>query len=522
VRERGYRRLGRAGSWGVVILLAGLIASACAPPPPPKAPRPDAYIHKLSDTITEFWFKNVQREMEQAIERGVPVFILELDTPGGYIVSSMDLGDYIFSHSDKIKTVAFVNHQAFSGGTMVALACDSIYIKEKVGQMGDVAPVNASGEIQGEKLQTVVRNTMMNYARGRYPEALVEAMVTKELEVYALRLRPGDDKEKPAEDGAEKGEEAAPAAGEDGPAAPAAKLIYVTGEELAAMPAERRRLYGEPELVVRKDELLSLGADDAEEYGFATQVADEAELFELLDLDPERVRRIELSATSAVLKWLDLLSPLLITAGIVLLFIEVSHPGFGLPGILGIICFVAFFVIKISLNHAHAFEVILFGLGMVLLLVEVFLIPGFGVTGAAGLLLIFFSLVLAFQDFTVPTTAGQTSILMGSMVKVLGSFFAAGIIVMIVARYLPAMPFFRRVVQSYYLREARAGAPPEMAQMVGRSGVALSALRPAGRADFDGKLLDVVTDGGFIEKGMRVRILEVHGSRVVVEPRREA
>ena len=476
-----------------LLLLAGLAATAAAQ-------RPDAYVIKIDGAISEARSKAIQRRLDYARRQGVEVVILELNTPGGTVADSMELADYIFKLED-VHTVAYINGKAYSGGTMVALACDEIYIDEAVGMMGDVAPVTPTGEIIGEKVQTVIREKMSSYARARgYPEALVGAMVTKEMEVWRVQLQ-----------------------GE-----PEGTYTYYTGAQLNAMTDQEAAQIVHKQLVVAAGDLLTMHAERAVEYGFArATVRDVAALYNQLNLQPDRVERLHLSASERLLAWLDIFSPLFIAAGIVLLYVELTHPGFGLPGILGITCFAAFFLVKWTLHYAHMLEIVLFAAGVILLAAEVLLIPGFGVAGVTGIVLIFVSLVLAFQQFGWPKGGtGEVTIFEYSLLKVTGSFAAAGIAIVLLARYLPSLPLLRRIVHSHDLAAAHAGElgevrMPGLAGMVGEVGVALTALRPAGRAEFGERQLDVVTEGDFVEKGGRVQVLQIRGSRVVVAPVRE-
>ncbi|MGD2174253.1 MAG: NfeD family protein [Candidatus Brocadiaceae bacterium] len=486
---RQYPRILRAA---VLALLALSVPSSAL-----AREEPQAYILRLDGAITEAYSKAVQRYIEKARAEGIETFILELNTPGGTVQASMELGDFIFQQED-VSIVAYINDQAYSGGTMVALACDSIFIDAATGRMGDVAPVGPGGQIQGEKIQSVIREAMLSYARARgYPEALVKAMVTKEVEV--LRVKTVDDP-KPA---------------------------FITGVTLRNMPEEQRAKIVEQEVIVPAGELLTMHADRAVEYGFARQpVRSPQHLFDTLGLAPGRVERLYLTPSERVLTVLDLFSPLLIVGGFILLYIEITHPGFGLPGMLGIGCFVAFFVIKWTLHYAHMLEVLLFLAGLILILIEVFIIPGFGVVGISGLVLVFISLVLTFQQFAIPRSTSEFRAFQLNLLRVTGALAASVVGIALLIRYLPSLPLLSRVVHrgnlaSAYASEGLERRTPHLAEMVGDVGVAATALRPAGRAEFGDKLLDVVTEGDFVEKGERVQIQQIHGNRIVVAPYRE-
>ena len=459
---------------------------------------PDAYIIKLDGVINQALAEAIKRKVKLVEKRGGKLIILELDTPGGTVAASMDLADFIFAH-ETIRFIAYVNPKAYSGGTMVALACHEIYINSALGMMGDVAPVDMQLKIQSEKLQTVIREKMVSYAKARgYPLALVETMVTKEMEVYSIRTQDSSE------------------------------VRYVTKAQWEAMSEKEKAAVTERKVAVAAGHLLTLSAGRAVEYGFARKaVKSTLELYDALELEPSRVERLFMSRSEKVLAFLDTFSPLLIMGGIVLLFIEVSHPGFGLPGIAGIACFVALFVIKWSLQYAGMLEVLLFVAGAVLLLIEVFITPGFGLLGGAGILLLFVSLVLASQQFTLPGTPSEIGAFRVNIFQVLASFTGALVAIIILIRYLPSLPVLSRIIHTHSLAGVSVGAAieqrgPGLADMVGQVGVALTPLRPAGKAEFGERMLNVVSEGEFIAKGMRIEVESVHGNRVVVRPRREA
>jgi len=466
----------------------------------------EAYLIRVDGMITEAYAEAVERKVEFAARQGVKTVILELDTPGGTVSASMELGDFIFKQvSEGMHIVAYINDKAYSGGTMVALACEEIYIDAAVGMMGDVAPIGFTGQEAGEKFQAPIRKTMENYGAARgYPVALIDAMVTKEIEVF--RIKTQDDPEP----------------------------RFVSGMELDAMTEEERAAIVEKKLIVAAGQLLTLSASDAVQYGFARKaVASRLELYDVLQLEGSQVERLYLTGSEKILTVLDALSPLLIVAGVILFFIELSHPGFGLPGILGIACFATLFVVKYTLHYARLFEILLFVVGLALILIELFVTPGFGLMGGAGVLLLFTSLVLVFQQFTVPHTPSESGAFQINIVKVIGSLTAAAVGIAVLARFLPSLPILGRIIHTGDLSAATVGAAaeerePGLQEMRGQVGVALTALRPAGRAEFPApagrseRQLDVVTEGDFIEKGTRVEIAAVHGSRVVVKPYREA
>jgi membrane-bound serine protease (ClpP class) len=146
--------------------------------------------------------------------------------------------------------------------------------------------------------------------------------------------------------------------------------------------------------------------------------------------------------------------------------------------------------------------------------------------GVLGIVMMFVGLVLAFQRFGLPRSPEEMVAFQYSLLKVIGSLAASAVGIAIVVRMVPSVPVLRRIMNVYSnpatIADLQESRTPGLAQMVGDVGVALTSLRPAGRADFGETRLDVVTEGEFIEKGQSVRITAVQGNRVVVALCREA
>jgi membrane-bound serine protease (ClpP class) len=457
------------------------------------------YLVRLQDMINSAYVEALIRKMKEAQKQGADLVILELDTPGGTVGASMKLGDFIFGEFEP-RIVAYINAKAYSGGTMVALACDEIYIDEDVGAMGDVAPITGGGQEVGEKFQSPIRKTMVNYAqRNGYPEAIVEAMVTKEIEVYRIHL---------------EGE-------------PEEKFHYVRKAELEVWSEEKRAKIDDKELVVAEGELMTFTPSEAVRYGFAKKaVSSRLALYDELEIDPDSVQTLYLSAGEHVLAYLDTFSPLLIMGGLLLLFLEMNQPGFGLPGILGLACLATFFLVKVSMHHAEMLELILFVAGVALLAVEIFLIPGFGFVGGAGILLIFASLVLMLQQFRIPSTPSEFEAFQFNLLQVVAVFLATGVALLLLARYMGSLPFLKKLIRTEDMSSATLATPAQAAggesQMIGRTGITITTLRPAGKAQIDGEPVEVVAEGAFIQKGTPVVVTAARARRLVVKPAKSA
>lgn len=217
---------------------------------------------------------------------------------------------------------------------------------------------------------------------------------------------------------------------------------------------------------------------------------------------------------------------LLLLVGLIALYVEFSAPGLGAGGIIAAMCFTLFFWSKLLGGTAVWLEVMLFLLGVVFLLIEIFVTPGFGFAGITGILLLLVSLVMAGQDFVIPTTSRELRESLQGMVVIVGAGFAFVIGAIGVSHYfgtIPVVGWLKLELPSSSSDKTDAdGKPTAAAQQnqfpvgVGDWGVAESPLRPAGKAIFGDAYLDVVADGSFVDKGKQVRVIQISGNRIVV------
>ncbi|HOX11675.1 MAG TPA: NfeD family protein, partial [Spirochaetales bacterium] len=301
-----------------------------------------------------------------------------------------------------------------------------------------------------------------------------------------------------------------------------------TAEEAASLEKSRPGQVERVRTVSAKGKLLSLTAGEAERYGLSEgTVADLDALASLLgspgpavEVSPSGADQVVVFITSGGVQ------ALLILIGLVALFLEINSPGFGLPGTVAIIAFFTLFGTNALMGSVGSLEIILFILGIGLLAVEIFILPGFGVAGISGIVLIGAALVFSMQDFVIPTVSWEWDLLGRNVMTVVAGLLAgiAGIGVLALAG--PRIKLFDRLMLKTTIEgtaggalgaDAEAPAPPA-SPLEGRRGVARTVLRPSGRAEIDGVAYSVETEGLFLPEGTPVRVLKVRGSRIVVGP----
>ncbi len=280
-------------------------------------------------------------------------------------------------------------------------------------------------------------------------------------------------------------------------------------------------------LLKNNGKFLKIDANTAREWGISlhSDVESRSELFARYNLDPDRVTVSQTDWLDGVARFLrypvvKIILLLILFTGLIL---EIKMPGFGLPGIIAALAFVLFF-------WAHSFDgnstitmlaVFLFVLGLVLLGVEVFILPGFGVTGISGLFLITLSLVLVTLQKMPSTTQDwiDNGYFLGTFaISLVGAIFLA----IAIGTFLPHIPYANRLILAPP-GEQEEGFDGENAvneanaSLLGAIGMAETPLRPAGKARFGDDYLDVVSEGEYVTPGNRIQIIEIEGNRIVVK-----
>jgi membrane-bound serine protease (ClpP class) len=299
-------------------------------------------------------------------------------------------------------------------------------------------------------------------------------------------------------------------------------------EKDTAVTVERRQVISAP------GKLLALTSGEALRYGLAAGLA--ANRDELLSAAGIRGDIVEsnLSLADSVISFLTSgpVQSILILLGLVMIFLEINTPGFGIPGIAAIVSFLVVFGTSALLGRVGSLELILFLAGLGLLAVELFVIPGFGVVGISGFLLIGVSLVFSMQDFIIPRFDWEWALLGRNALVVFTGLVAAVTGIAVIALLGPKTKLFDRLTLKTAITATASGFPvssgsgeapqavteeiENYAALLGKTGVADSVLRPSGRAVFDDKVYTVEADGEFVDPGRGIRVTRVRGNRITV------
>ncbi|MFW6334198.1 MAG: NfeD family protein, partial [Desulfosalsimonas sp.] len=466
--------------------------TAC-PPASGEQGGPRAYVVRVTGMVDPGMAVFIERAADRVSEDPDSIMILEIDTPGGRVDSAFNIVDTMLEIPAD-RTIAYVSPMAVSAGAMIALSCGSLAMAPG-STIGDVAPIMQSAEgitELGEKFQSPIRAKFRALAeRNGYPVAMVEAMVTKEKEVFEVKTADG-------------------------------RTLYLDPAGYEQMIDEEEDVIVSKKKVVEKGELLTMHDSEAMSYGFSMMTAESVDfLLNRLERGDYELTRIGQSWSEAMVRFIDKIAPLLVIIGLIGLYIEVKAPGFGVPGAVGILALSLVFFSQYLAGLAHYTEFFILIAGIILIGIEVFVLPGFGIAGFAGMVLIVIGMVLAMQDFVLPDPSApwEKEIFIKNGVRVLGSYVAAMIGGLMFIRYvMPKIPSSREgPYLSSSLKDVRAVTAESGKVKAGDTGVALTYLRPSGKAEIHGEMFDVITENQFLEKDTTIKVIDVRGNRIVVD-----
>ena len=418
--------------------------------------RPVVYAISIEGVIDLGLAPFLARTIREAKEAGAAAVLLEINTFGGRVDAAVAMRDTLLNAP--VRTIAFVNQRAISAGALIALACDTL-IMTPGGTIGAAAPVTGGGTGQtqpaDEKSVSYVRKEFRATAETRKrPPELAEAMVDADVEIAG---------------------------------------------------------------VITKGKLLTLTTSEALKYKVAELTAETVEgALEAAGVPGAEVRRASQTWAETLVRFLThpVVSSLLMTVGLLGLLVEIRTPGFAAPGTIGLLALGLFFWGHWIVQLAGWEELLLVSIGAALIVLEVFVIPGFSVAGIAGIVV-----VVAGLGMTLVGAGATVSVVITALGRVALSILLAMAGALALLRVLPQLPFGRHLVLDAGMPATLGyvSAPERDSRFLGRTGTALSPLRPAGIAAIDGVRVDVVSDGGFIDAGTPIEVTRVEGNRVVVQ-----
>ena len=420
------------------------------------AQKPVVYVAPIEGVIDLGLAPFVQRVLEEAATAKASAVVLDINTFGGRVDAAVLIRDALLE--SKVLTVAFINKRAISAGALISLATEKIAMADG-GTIGAATPVQiglpgAPAQPVAEKTVSYMRKEFRATAEQRNRPALIaEAMVDADVEI--------------------------------------------------------------PD-IIQKGKLLTLTTKEALDVKVADFQANTLEaVLQSLELGDADIRHASETWAETLVRFLThpVVSSLLMTLGIMGIIVEIRVPGFGLPGLMGLISLGLFFWGHTLVRLAGLEEFLLVSLGLILVAMEIFFIPGFGIAGIFGILALMGGLGLsligsgATWDSTL-SALGQVSL----------SILVAILVALFLLRYFQRLPFGKRLLlkTSLLSKEGYASSPEGDQRWLGKRGTAATDLHPSGIAHLNGDRVDVVSDGDFINVGQAVEVVRVDGNRIVV------
>lgn len=403
--------------------------------------------------INRWYAAHIKKAINKAEEENASLIILELDTPGGLLSSALAIKNYIIE-SD-VPVAVYINKNALSAGALISLSCEAIYMSDG-SIIGAATPVYMKGdevEKAGEKEISAMRAAMRSSAERtkkniKAAEAMVDETIVLSKERDGIDL---DDKT-----------------------------------------------------------LLTLSVEEALKINIADDKANSInEIIKLRNISEEAsIINIEEEKYDYILRFL--INPMILSAllsiGIIGVYIELKTPGFGIGGVISIIAFSIFFFAQIFVGESGFLSPAIFLLGLVLLAIEIFVIPGFGITGILGIVGIAAGI---FMSFGISNISQATFVVFISLI-------ADIILIIILARFIFKSGIFQNKIA---LDTDTAGYHSSVSydDLLGLEGITDTFFRPSGNIIINDKKYDAITEGEFINKGAKIKVILVEGNKIVIK-----
>jgi membrane-bound serine protease (ClpP class) len=481
-------------------------------PAPVKSAEPAAII-SLTGEIDDYSSNDLMRRFDRAREMGAKVVIIDIDSPGGLVTSSLEISRHLKRASD-IHTIAFVRDKAYSGAAMVAMACNEIWMAP-ASALGDCAPIifNPAGQLESlpaaeraKQESPIVKDFEDSAQRNGYSPVLAAAMVQVERSVYFIQNDAG---EKKIVDDAEY------------------QTLIATGK-WKPVPGFDNPIDGPKSLLtVYTDEAIALGLAKGK-VGSASELVSQSGYRLVADLTPGVGEKLIEFLNNTVVR------SLLLLIFLQSLYIALSAPGHGAAEAVAVVSLGTLIGVPLLTGYAQWWEVAVIFLGLGLVAFEIFVFPGHFVSLIAGTLMVLFGLVMTFSGKEpsgipgwLPSMETTWHGIQNGLVAVVSAILGWFLLTMWLRRYLPTIPYFNKLILTATTGGADQLAPQtpktqETWPFVGTVGKTVTDLRPGGSVEFPfgdaTRSAAVVSLAGYIPSGAKVIVEQIEGGSVRVRP----
>ena len=433
------------------------------------------YKLNIKQEITKATWRQTDQAFDAADSLNADVFLIHMNTYGGTVLDADSIRTRILQ--SKIPVYVFIDNNAASAGALISIACDSIYMRPG-GSIGAATVVNQTGAAMPDKYQSYMRSTMRSTAEAHGKDTIISGNDT----IYKWRRDPLI-----AE-------------------AMVDQSVFVEG-------------------ISDTGKVLTFTPLEAIENGFCEGLAENVpEVLQKVGIEEYTIVEYEPSWIEKIIGWLvhPVISGLLIMGIIGGIYFEMQSPGIGFPLGIAILAAVAYFAPLYLEGLAAHWEILIFIVGVILVALEIFVIPGFGIAGISGVLFIFVSLVLSLInninfDFEGVEINGVSTAVTTVVVGIFGGF--------VISLYLGSKvfgaksgPFKNMALKTVQnVSDGYVSVEISLFELKGKTGIAHTVLRPGGKVLIDDEVYDAVAENGFIEKGEKILVCKVEATQLYVE-----
>jgi membrane-bound serine protease (ClpP class) len=431
------------------------------------------YKINIKEDIMPAAWRHVQKGFQEAGELKADIVLIHLNTYGGMVNMADSIRTKILNST--IPVWVFIDNQAASAGALISIAADSIYMRQGA-SIGAATVVNQTGEVAPDKFQSFMRSTMRATAEAKGKIAVIENGDT----IYKWRRDP-----RIAE-------------------AMVDPSVYIEG-------------------IIDTGKVLTFTTEEAIKFGFSEGKAESIkEIFEITGIEDYRMVEFKPNLMDKMIGFLThpMISGLLIMLIVGGIYFELQTPGIGFPLGVAVLGSVLYFAPLYMEGLAEHYELIIFIIGLVLIAVEVFALPGFGVAGISGIILVIIGLTVAMIDNDIFRDIRPFSWIeiVLPLTIVAGALFAGLLSSILLSRKLITSPAFPglSLTSSLLSEEGYVGIDTHQKDVLGRVGVAVTVLRPSGKVQIDNRIFDAVSDEGFINKDESVKVIKDEAGQIYV------
>jgi membrane-bound serine protease (ClpP class) len=464
---------------GILIFIAGFVFSflSSANLNNEKDPVNDKIIifkYEMTEQIAPAIWRITKKSFEEAKKMGADYILIHMNTYGGLLDAADSIRTMILN--SPIPVLVFIDNNAASAGALIAIACDSIYMRPG-GSIGAATVVDQTGKPVPDKYQSFMRSLMRATAESHGKDTIIKGNDTimkwhRDPKIAEAMVDPS---------------------------------IYIKG-------------------IVDTGKVLTLTTEEAINYGFCEGEANSIrDVMKIAGIENYEIKEYKMSALDKIIGFLlnPIVSGLLIMLIVGGIYFELQSPGIGFPLAAAITAAILYFAPHYLEGLAQNWELIIFIIGLILLAVEIFAIPGFGVAGISGIILMVLGLTLAMVDNIVFDFSFSTA--MASIVKSFVIVAISMFLGMILSLWLGGKLFTSRktfaglaLYRDMKSEEGFIGVESKPKELIGKTGIADSILRPSGKVIIDDEIYDAKSEYSYIDKGEKVRVVRYETGQVYV------